>query len=357
MMRDKATEIANVRAQIVGSYDNAQYGLRIEIRNVEKIEGGVQMFVRAWKGTKQLGFGADGSVEWEHIRIFNPPILVPDGTKRTHTMYDGTQVQVDNFREDPAAATRLGLAHTISLVGKTDTNIIAGKEGRTVSTFYPAAGASSPADGAADENDTNATWTTIQGAAGDLARNSDAQDYYERIVSGSVSNGWDLIVRGIFMFDTSTIDDADSISAATLSLFGSLKDDTLGITPTLNIYSSAPASTADVVAGDYDSLGTTAFATGITQADFSISAYNDFALNASGIANISKTGVSKFGSRDATYDAANQAPTWGSSAGSYMAGYTADQAGTTNDPKLVVTHAVAVAAAAVIPTLLTLGVG
>ena len=107
------------------------------------------------------------------------------------------------------------------------------------------------------------------------------------------------------------------------------------------MYSSAPATDTAIVTGDYSTLGSTAFSTAITYAGFSTTGYNDFALNNDGIANISKTGISKFGARNANYDVANVDPATGSaSLTSGMDTFAVEAAGTTTDPKLVVTYSV-----------------
>src|SRR3990167_8130850 len=74
----KTCEMAKRGTEFAGIYDSPQYGTRIEIisevKNIE-INGqhGIELFARAWRGTQQLGFGSDGSVEIERFRIFNPP--------------------------------------------------------------------------------------------------------------------------------------------------------------------------------------------------------------------------------------------------------------------------------------------
>jgi hypothetical protein len=140
---------AIVEANPTGDYENPAYGVRVEIQKIEKIDGGIQIFARAWKGDKQLGFGKDGSVEIERFRIFNPPILVddPEGTIIREWIDDSGAVRQRKLREDPTAAIRADLAHTISIVGKDDANIVAGKVGRTTDTLHPAGGESSPVDG------------------------------------------------------------------------------------------------------------------------------------------------------------------------------------------------------------------
>jgi len=185
---------------------------------------------------------------------------------------------------------------------------------------------------------TGISWPTLVAAAGSASDDSSVTAVAMGIYSDNVSNKWRLIYRGIFLFDTSSLPDDAVINAATLSLYGYAKLDGLSATPNINIYLSAPASNTALAAGDFDSLGATAFCdTPVTYAGWSTSGYNDFTLNVSGIANISKTGISKFGARNANYDVTNTAPTWVSNAGSYVQAYTADK-GTGYKPKLVVTY-------------------
>ena len=73
----------------------------------------------------------------------------------------------------------------------------------------------------------------------------------------------------------------------------------------------------------------------MTYAAFTIGAYNDYTFNATGRGNLSKTAISKFAWKNANYDADNVTPGDGTFT---MGGYSADQAGTSSDPKFVVTH-------------------
>jgi hypothetical protein len=107
----------------------------------------------------------------------------------------------------------------------------------------------------------------------------------------------------------------------------------------VNVYTCAPASETAIAAGDYDSFDSVPQCdTPITYTGWGEAGYNDFALNSNGIASISKTGITKFGIRNANYDVTGTAPTWGSAVQCYLIGYFADQTGTDNDPKLVVTY-------------------
>jgi hypothetical protein len=143
--------------------------------------------------------------------------------------------------------------------------------------------------------------------------------------------------RGITLYDTLSLTASASISAATLSLYGHSMLANAS-SDSVSIVSATTASNTAIGNNDYGGFGTTKFATDITFASWSTAGYNDFALNASGISNISKTGVSKFGIRTAK-DVSSTAP--GTSEGNYVQAKSADTASTTSDPKLVVTYTVA----------------
>ena len=112
------------------------------------------------------------------------------------------------------------------------------------------------------------------------------------------------LLRSIICFDATPIADTDTIDSATLSLYGFLKQDGLGKLPTTDIYTSTPASTSNLVIADYSQTGNVS-QTGapITYANFTVGAFNNYAFNATGIANISKTAISKFAWKNANYDA------------------------------------------------------
>ena len=330
----------------VSSGEFTMNGIRVDVQSMSSIPGGVQVFARAWRGAKQLGFGGDGSIDVERFCFYNPPVLVSDPAgsivRESVDRISGARSE-HRLREDPAQALRETLVHTIALVGKEDTQIRPGSVGNTTSTFYPDAHPeTTTVDGSMYVNNAGTSWGTLRGLTGSVADDTSASDWYARIDSDTTSNQWDIIMRSGFLFDTSAIPDSDSISSATFSLYGVSKVDNLSITPNINVYSFTPASNTALVTGDFANFGTTAYCdTAITYAGFSTSGYNDFVLNATGIAAISKTGVTKLGIRNAAYDAANVAPTWSSGTFSELKGYFADQTGTTNDPKLVVVHGTA----------------
>lgn len=321
--------------------------LEIEIIEVNQINDGVEVFARAWQDGAQIGFGQDGTIDIERFRIFNPPVLVEDplGDIVQEGVFNDCSVITSPpriLREDPEEAILQSIEHTILVmknkVAGSD-KIISGKRGNTTSTFYPAAGANSPVDGWVQRSVTSESWTTTRDAttASTSVGSPTSVTTDFQVAQGeycSVCGGRYIINRNVILFDTSAIPDGDSISAATLSLYGAGGGDTTN-GDSAAIVSCAPAATNNLAAGDYNKAnwGTTDFATRQSLSTLNSSGYKDFALNSAGIANISKTGISYFGSRSAN-DIDNVTPT--------QRGYTfmrsADFTGTSNDPKLVVEH-------------------
>lgn len=204
-------------------------------------------------------------------------------------------------------------------------------------TQYPGSiGADNPCDGYLERGGITENWATITAGAGTSNSNGAVRIY---IHASFTTNVWDTLHRGEFLFDTSALTSSATISATVLSLFGVSKVDGLGITPDSDIYTSNPSSTSALTNSDFQNVGTTS-QTGspLAYSSFSTVAYNDYTFNATGIGNVSKTGISKFGWRNANYDVSGTPPSWSSSAGALLYANSASAAGTTNDPKLVVTY-------------------
>ncbi len=342
---EKADEI--VRCHTIGIFENIQYGIRMEIRSIEKIEGGIQVIARAWQGTKQLGFGADSITEWERFIIYNPPILVtdPSGTIVRTWIEDGTGIVHERrLREDHQQAIIETLAHTMKVSGKTDMPIVLESVGNTTSTFYPDADPETTSvDGRTGRDvDPGVDWSVLRSGAGVF--NSDtAATLVASLGTLSTTNKWATMQVAMALFDTSAIADTDTIDSGILSFFGSSKVDNFAQSVVVTL--SNPASNTAIVNADYDDHVTDMTpeisASRITVADWSTTAYNDFALDADGTGNVSKTAITKFGYLFSG-DFDNVEPTWVSSVGGNAQSHSADVAGTTNDPKLVVVHSVAV---------------
>lgn len=325
----KGCEVAKVTQALIGRYVDEKLGIEVDIQRIEPIEGGYQVFARAWKGKTQLGFGADGSIEIERFRFFNPPVLVDDpaGSIIVPSFYDDVTDQTvpeRRLREDPVEAFKQALFQTISIVGKTNTKIKYGSVGNTTSTFYTGAG-----DGYVQRVN-QASWT----AARDTADGVDV-DYTSAsaLVIGEEEFVGNFNIFRVFLpFDTSAIPDSDTISSATLSVWP-----TSGSGERLiGVIQTSQSSNTTLAVGDFDALTVNGATEGATRTYLTTTgAYTNYTLNASGIGWISKTGFSKFGLRNSD-DLDNVDP---AAVRDYTFVSTSEETGTTQDPKLVVEHA------------------
>lgn len=182
------------------------------------------------------------------------------------------------------------------------------------------------------------TWANIRGAASGSASTSDAGATCATLWSGTSSNTWRRIARGHFGFGTAALDDAETISVAVFSLFCYTGGTSDGFNQALGVVESTMASNTTPVGDDYNNFGTTRFASDIDIGSITENAYNDFNLNASGIAAINKTGYTKFCTR-LSGDIDNAEPTWSSNV--FVSVGVRYQNNGSNLPKLVVTVATA----------------
>jgi len=209
-------------------------------------------------------------------------------------------------------------------------------------TVYPDADPeTNSCDGYAQYSKANQTWATCHDTAGTGINDILANATTPMIQSGSTTGRFNAIRRSFFFFYTAALTSNATISAAVLSIYGYDKYDPASWAPSFNIYDTTSTSTTGLASADYLTAGTTAYSTAITYANWSTTGYNDYTLNATGLAAISKTGLSRFCHRESTYDVANSAPTWSSNKSCYTAVYLADRTATTEDPKLVVTYTLA----------------
>lgn len=206
-------------------------------------------------------------------------------------------------------------------------------------TFYPDADAeTTTVDGyATQQSSSGDTWTTIRNASGNLFNDSSVAVSCGMVYASSNYNVFKQCDRGIFLFDTSAIPDDATVSISYIMLYGLSNTNGLGLTSNLMLCSSNPSSNIGLAATDYTTLGTTSFGNGGDLSGWATGAYNTINLNASGIAVINKTGVTKLGTREGYYDALNGIPPWVSGAYSRWMAYSAEQ-GTGYKPRLTVIY-------------------
>lgn len=331
----KGVEIADALNAAPDKADVARSEYRFEITDIVPTAEGIEVFARVrTPDGKQYGFGPDGDVDIERFRFVNPPVLVEDSAGpivRTWVNAYGVTME-RRLRADPKEAILQALEGTLNekTEKKLDTEIKAEKVGRTTTTIYPNPATS--IDGYSNFS-AGATWA----AAHDALAGTGASDTITeaRAIETHFLGGVYYITRGFFLFDTSVIPDTDVISSATLSLYTGPTGIADNDGASVDVVASTPASDTAITVLDYDQVGTTVFST-LDMGSLSLGAYNALAFNASGIAAITKTGVSKFATRSSK-DTSNTAPAFESS---WFVFY-ADETGTATDPKLVIEHAAA----------------
>jgi hypothetical protein len=176
-----------------------------------------------------------------------------------------------------------------------------------------------------------------------------------RLVASTTTNQFSQLVRSGMTFDTSGLTSGATISSAVLSLYWwEVFTNFAGTGTTQEICSFSAATNNNIIASDYGGFSYTSFAS-LAISSISTEAYTDNTLNASGIANVSKTGISGFGVRHG-WDLNNSfTGTWEESKQLTTQARASDYG--SNKPKLVVTYTVPASAVSNIPTLTLLGVG
>ena len=166
------------------------------------------------------------------------------------------------------------------------------------STFYPdASPESTSVDGWVMKDGGGTNWSTdyVNASAGTSADDSGNSI---RVRNHAYSSEF-TIERAFLLFDTSSLPDDATIDSATLSVYVStVWDEDNDASAYMNVFSASPASDTAIVTGDLDQVGSTKFSSDADLTGMSTAAYLDFTLNASGLANISKTGISKFSIRE-----------------------------------------------------------
>ncbi len=172
---------------------------------------------------------------------------------------------------------------------------------------------------------TDTTWTATRDAASGGAPGPSGGTL---IVASQEETGEFTIFRGFTSFDTSPIGAGATITAVVYSLYGT---SAAAGNPTVHCVESTQASDNALVGGDYEDVGSTSFANVSSWSDV---AYNDFTLSAAGRAIIDLTGVSLYAIREG-HDNDNSEPPVAEIFSATC--FSADEAGTTKDPKLVIT--------------------
>ncbi len=180
------------------------------------------------------------------------------------------------------------------------------------------------------------SWSDIRGASSGTDLN-DSIDVAHLNNFMRSSDGLRCLARGFFLFDTSSINDNATISSSTLSLYVFDKyNGSPDGSDYMNVFHATTTSNTSLSTADYNDVGSTKGTSDIDIDNITTNSYLGFQLNSTGLGWISKTGVTKLGIREG-HDLDNVAPTDPSDG---ISVYTADNTGTSNDPKLVVVYSI-----------------
>jgi len=203
--------------------------------------------------------------------------------------------------------------------------------------------------------------TTIYSSTGDIAvRVSNANFATARAATSGATSGGASTYASVglesgttynfyipfFMFDTSVISTAENINAAVMSIF--LVGDNSGTAANqYTICQSTQATWNSPVGDDFDQRGSVECATRLNRKVSTETGYEDFTFTATGRGKIARSGETNPASASASgksqftlmyaKDLDNSAP----ATNDYNQVYFSDEAGTTRDPKLVVTTTLA----------------
>lgn len=206
-------------------------------------------------------------------------------------------------------------------------------------TFNPDANVETTSvDGAAWYGTGGATFTVLRDGSGSGSQDDSANAITPLVDCASLENQYGTMTRGIFLFDTSSLTAGATLSDAIFSTYVTAKASNLG----QSIWMVDSSPNENILIGNYDYEGnytdiTAQSDTKPAVSGISTSAYLDFTCNSTGLGNVSKTSITKYGLKMSA-DATNTAPTWINGVGDSITINFADNG--SNEPKLVVTYIV-----------------
>jgi hypothetical protein len=154
-----------------------------------------------------------------------------------------------------------------------------------------------------------------------------------------LTSGWSIF-RAWFPVDTSALDDGATVTAATFHFWVEAKNDLEnGSYSYMTLVESTQASATDLVDDDFDAVGSTAWSDNVHIDDITLTAYNTWTLNATGLSNVSLTGYTKLAMRIG-YDWTGNNPSVTTQGFTAIQGLSADNTGTGSDPYLDITYSV-----------------
>jgi len=323
----KSRELAKVK---IDKFEKGNLYVEI-IGGIIEIDGGIELFARAFNGGKKIGFGKDGTVEIERFRFYDMPILVEaeNGNiiKEWVDTLTGEKKQI-KLEYNPLEAVKIAVVRSISIVGKNGKKIIKGKIGNTTSNFYSST-SGSPADGWVERSSVSESWSSIRGGAGNNSFTHSTTSNNCPIITTTDGTTFTELGRAIFLFNTAIID-TNTIDSATFSF--NVDNSGNGTSPgqTIGLCSASPANSATLVDSDYGNTGNIRYASDVSISNGS----KMFTLNSIGKEAINKSGITGF-SMKLSGDIDNSAPGYGSYG---QARASISLVSSSNDPVLTIEH-------------------
>jgi len=208
----------------------------------------------------------------------------------------------------------------------------------TEGTFYPDADPETSTVDGWVANQNIADWSTARSASS--ANTVNDSDTYVNALNNYAGVPNYYIYRGYFLFYTSSLCTEAIISSAIFSSNAGYKyDNDNSVYGFTVIVSSNPTSNAGLVVGDYSKIGSTELSSRLDNTNLVLNVYNDYVFNTDGNNTISKTGITKLGLREG-HDLLNSAPPEPADSYNGPQFKSAENSGTSQDPKLVVTYTV-----------------
>ena len=185
------------------------------------------------------------------------------------------------------------------------------------------------------------TWSGLRGGNGTAATSTVESPITSVLTANTTSNFWRSMYRLIYNFDTSILPDDVTITSSTFGVYfdtGAYLN-SWPATSTLNLTQAYTANSTTLINSDFENnvSYTTRMSTDKLISSFS-AGYINFSLNADGLANISKTGLSKFAMKS-NWDLDNAPPTWISGGNIRLLFYTSES-GLSVTPYLTIEYTV-----------------
>ncbi len=159
------------------------------------------------------------------------------------------------------------------------------------------------------------TWAQVRGGLNFLVNQGYWWGSYAGVDATYTPDMWWAITRGLIGFNTALIPVGAIITEAILSIYGQEKALDGLSTPDFGLVGVTPTDPLHFVGADWSKFAFTRLSDDISYANFLVNGFNDYILNAAGLAFLNLSGQTTFGLL-ANHDIDNIPPTW-SGAGAY----------------------------------------